>query len=573
MKRAWEAIIAFAIGCLLFELIYAQGWLAGVESFFSRRGYVFYPWCRWMGGVCGALGVLSVNGKKLNTTVSLVGYRYFKRMKLTWDRNSFCRGWLITGSTGSGKTESGINILMHQVFQNENGQEKETWASDSLNFQWKAIIEESKKEVHTVQSESMALEAEQERLTGILKALASDQLKSESACQKKPATYQMKALSERIEEMAQDRMTAGTKIICESQKRRHQLQKLIPYRYSHMPWGGLCVDEKGMYWEVLQKMAAHYQREHSLMLLKIKPEGVGDDWTPSVRFNLLSDDKIPSTTYADCICRTAQSLEGGGDNNPFFRTQASHNIAMAIELDRALCEAQKKGQIEVRHHVQPSLSRCYQWLTSRRYYEEELERLGLNQDTEFSGNVAGVVVMENILLKTERLRKVLRHFDDKYWAQPKDQLGGVQSTIANYLQAFTQDDIASVFCADSTFSLDELDLGLIICVALPQKYQLERRYVCTLLKMLFYQHVLRRFDRFSQQKHNLLICWQDEAQRFISESDGNVDLIRQASATTVMACQSKVSLYPPLGGKEKGQVTILNPVSYTHLTLPTNREV
>ena len=38
---------------------------------------------------------------------------------LTWKRNQFCRGWLITGDTGSGKTSSGINQLAHQVFQNE----------------------------------------------------------------------------------------------------------------------------------------------------------------------------------------------------------------------------------------------------------------------------------------------------------------------------------------------------------------------------------------------------------------------------------------------------------------------
>jgi hypothetical protein len=30
---------------------------------------------------------------------------------LTWKRNQFCRGWLITGDTGSGKTSSGIRSL------------------------------------------------------------------------------------------------------------------------------------------------------------------------------------------------------------------------------------------------------------------------------------------------------------------------------------------------------------------------------------------------------------------------------------------------------------------------------
>jgi len=38
---------------------------------------------------------------------------------LSWSREDFCRGWLITGDTGSGKTRSGINQLLFQVFQNE----------------------------------------------------------------------------------------------------------------------------------------------------------------------------------------------------------------------------------------------------------------------------------------------------------------------------------------------------------------------------------------------------------------------------------------------------------------------
>jgi len=38
---------------------------------------------------------------------------------LVWKRSQFCRGWLITGDTGSGKTSSGINQLAHQVFRNE----------------------------------------------------------------------------------------------------------------------------------------------------------------------------------------------------------------------------------------------------------------------------------------------------------------------------------------------------------------------------------------------------------------------------------------------------------------------
>jgi hypothetical protein len=34
-------------------------------------------------------------------------------------REDFCRGWLSTGDTGSGKTRSGINQSLFQVFTND----------------------------------------------------------------------------------------------------------------------------------------------------------------------------------------------------------------------------------------------------------------------------------------------------------------------------------------------------------------------------------------------------------------------------------------------------------------------
>jgi hypothetical protein len=101
---------------------------------------------------------------------------------LTWKRNQFCRGWLITGDTGSGKTSSGINQLAHQVFQN------------------------------------------------------------------KPT------------------------------------------------WGGLCVDEKGVYWETLAAMARHYGREHDLIHLQIRSKVTDAQWTPPNRYNLTGDRSIPFST-------------------------------------------------------------------------------------------------------------------------------------------------------------------------------------------------------------------------------------------------------------------------------------
>ncbi len=136
---------------------------------------------------------------------------------LTWKRNQFCRGWLITGDTGSGKTSSGINQLAHQVFQNED------------------------------------------------------------------------------------------------------------------KWGGLCIDEKGVYWETLSAMARHYERENDLIHLQIRTDDKGEQWQPPHRFNLTGDRSIPFTTYAKFVVDTATSLGQGGDKG-FFKSQAQTHIAHALEL-------------------------------------------------------------------------------------------------------------------------------------------------------------------------------------------------------------------------------------------------
>ena len=37
---------------------------------------------------------------------------------LSWTMEDFVRGWLITGRTGSGKTQCAINAITFQIFQN-----------------------------------------------------------------------------------------------------------------------------------------------------------------------------------------------------------------------------------------------------------------------------------------------------------------------------------------------------------------------------------------------------------------------------------------------------------------------
>ncbi len=336
-----------------------------------------------------------------------------------WSREDFCRGWLITGDTGSGKTRSGITPLLFQIFQNEP------------------------------------------------------------------------------------------------------------------TWGGLCIDDKGLYWETLTAMAKHFGREEDLVLLQVRPEGARSTWAPKHTYNLTSDRSIPYNTFAKAVVDTASSLGQSGDKG-FFRNQAQTHIAAALETLREIS-------------ADVTLENAYHLLLAERDLEEAMNDLATGQPS-------------------LRRRELGEHFRNRFLSQPPEQIGGVKETIANYLQAFITPEIAQVFCAgENTFDFADIDRGKIICVAMPQKFQVERRYVNTFLKMLFYTHALRRFDKPAEERRgdNLLILWADEAQRFVSASEEGmsdyncIDVIREAQATVVAAAQSSTSFIPPLG-REKARVFTLN---------------
>ena len=287
---------------------------------------------------------------------------FVARLKgLRWKRSQFCRGWLITGDTGSGKTSSGINQLAHQVFQNEPR------------------------------------------------------------------------------------------------------------------WGGLCIDEKGVYWETLKAMAGHYERTADLIHVQIRPDDSGPDWLPAHRFNFTGNRTIPFNTYAKFVVDTATSLGQGGDKG-FFKTQAQTHIAHALEL-----------LYETRRPV--TLTGAYEVLSDNEAVADAVQTL-------------------SELLPMPRRTALIEHFGNRFLSQPVEQLGGVRETIGNYLQYFLTPEVAEVFCiGESTFDYAAIDQGKIILTTMPQKFQTERRYVNTFLKLLFYNHALRRFDKSKADRaqDNLLI--------------------------------------------------------------------
>jgi type IV secretory pathway TraG/TraD family ATPase VirD4 len=364
----------------------------------------------WVAGILALISHFA--GKRTGRAiVRLAGFK--------WTRADFCRGWLISGDTGSGKTRSGITPLLFQVFQNEP------------------------------------------------------------------------------------------------------------------TWGGLCIDDKGIYWETLSEMAAHFGREDDLILLQVRPETGASQWKPKHTYNLTSDRSIPYNTFAKAVVDTAGSLGEAGDKG-FFKNQAQIHIASALETLREI-------------GADVTLENAYHLLLDQGDLDEAMTDLASCH-------------------QTPRRRELSEHFANRFLSQPPEQIGGVKETIANYLQAFVTPDIAQIFCpAENTFDFADIDRGKIICIAMPQKFQLERRYVNTFLKILFYTHALRRFDKPADERRrdNLLVLWADEAQRFVSASEDGmsdyncIDVIREAQATVVAAAQSSTSFVPPLG-REKARVFTLN---------------
>ena len=233
------------------------------------------------------------------------------------------------------------------------------------------------------------------------------------------------------------------------------------------------------------------------------------------------------------ICDVAAAV-GQRTEQSFFKIQAQVQMEFAF---RALHGA----------NLAVTLEHAYEFLTS-----EKLMR-----------DIMAMVAQR----ETPEARALTEHFQGNFLAQPAEQLGGVKTTIANYLKYFTDPDIAAVFCsAKSSFNFDDIDRGRIICVSLSQRYTVERRYINTLLKLSFYSHALRRFDKpvGLRTRDNLIILWADEAQKIVTASEDGitdynvVDVIREARATVVAATQSHLSLIPPMGDERKAKVFMAN---------------
>jgi type IV secretory pathway TraG/TraD family ATPase VirD4 len=172
---------------------------------------------------------------------------------------------------------------------------------------------------------------------------------------------------------------------------------------------------------------------------------------------------------------------------------------------------------------------------------------------------------ETDLAFEERVRAASQAFES-HFSQPPDQRGGVDGTIDTFLGFFLEPEVSDVFCADHpTFSIGEMDQGKIVCIALPQKYQTERLYINTVLKLSYYFHAFSRFDKSLEErkKDNLLILFADEGQEILTGAESAfadhraAGVIREAKCTIVLAIQAYSALLAALD-KRYADVFMLN---------------
>jgi hypothetical protein len=224
------------------------------------------------------------------------------------------------------------------------------------------------------------------------------------------------------------------------------------------------------------------------------------------------------------IVDTAVSLTGGRGQNPFFPTKAQIAIQTGFEVLR---------------HMEAYVT------------IPNIHRLLLN---EADANAAIETLMNKGDQRSHELIVALR---DGFFGQPPEQLGGVQGTLSTYLEFFINPEIAEVFCANEpTFSIGEIDAGKIVCIAMPQKFQSERLYINTILKLSYYFHALSRFDKPAgeREKANLIVLFADEGQEIITGAESAfadhraAGIIREARAALSSFCVRPVFRSPPWSG-------------------------
>ena len=426
-----------------------------------------------------------------------------------------CRGGLTLGATGSGKTLCCIYPRLHSLCVNEPG-------IPHPNGRRPPGDGEARLRLIEHEARAAALEAAlARRRTAVQTDLFQDSGPALGSADTDHLRHSLAQVRQSIRRLGRELRSQG---------------------FQKPPWGGIVFGEKGSEARAVASLLAAHGRSEDLRILEVGGSGSRQ---PAIRLNLLGMSSVPADTYAKLIVEAALAAEDAEKPDEFFVPQARDKIAWGIRLLRAL-EALSPDRDEPRVTLPAVLG----LLSSPEGYREAMAEADADPNLHTS------------LPAAVDVRRARAHLERHYWSQPPEQLGGVQSTLYNFLAPFCEPAIAEVFCGESTFDLEEIELGIVVALSLPQERAVQRRYVANILKALCYHIVVKRLDRPPPGRPwcgwNLIVIEQDEWQRYAVEADADVDIIREAGGAAYMAAQTQDAVWAKFRGKEKASPLIAN---------------
>lgn len=318
--------------------------------------------------------------------------------------------------------------------------------------------------------------------------------------------------------------TGSGKTACAIKTILHALFKDCP------DWGGVVVDQKGQFYEIVAGIAKHYKCEEKLVILR-----VGDN--PQAKYNLLSYEDISWQKYATIIIDTAEAI--GLKLEPFWKSNAETLIAGILQMIAVIRT--------------PTFADII-------FYIYEINELK---------NLVNNTIKKNSSFASYSAATKVKAFLDLV-PETRD---GVLSSTKTVVECFSDPKIQEVFCPqENTVDFREIDQGKIFIISMAQSFSTERSFFNTFLKLLFTTHAKARFDTPETLcKKNLIAFIADEAQLVVTSAKRAADheavsIIREAKATYILATQSITSFGSVLK-KEDVQSLVLNLASKIYFTV------
>lgn len=296
-------------------------------------------------------------------------------------------------------------------------------------------------------------------------------------------------------------------------------------------WGGLWLDNKGNSHEDLRLILEKHGRTDDIRVLDVR-EGA-----TKLYYNVLADPVFTAEALGAAIAEVVS--DDGGKNSAFFKRQAALHCTECIKGLRTLG---KNATFKALYATLTDVDVTSNFISSL---------LELASPDQAANKEAG----KNPVIVNDEAARIATHFQSKFISMPGDQFGGVVGTITNCLYAFITPAVAELTSnptESNGFTFDDLEHGKVLCLSLPQVHLKERLALNALLKQLYYQYGMMRYDRPQMGKALPVLClWLDEGHHSLRRGESGdymfLDRLRAARCAAFVGMQGADSPVPMLG--------------------------